>query len=255
MPIKSSTEKIEAFEALYELGWNDRKASKALDVTPSTIRNWRDERGLRANGKPNSIDFKIARRLYSEGWLDTEIAKHFGVTQSGVTRWRQRNNLKPNPVEHRVSDQQRRTIKRMLREGGSARAVSEAIGFSEKTILKVRNTMPAEGLRGMGHTVRAQRRRIAKSPGLLDELKDVLGRHLPSHILDHAAMDMISDLYEGRLQDQAIRKAAPRYRSAAYNMCGSTFEHARLDATNDDGFSLADTLTDKDWERAFDFDE
>ena len=250
MPATTPAERNEVFQILYELGWTEQKIARAFGLSKSAVNAWKRRSGIPSRPR-DVIDFEEGHRLHAEGASDPEIASKFGVTQSGVVKWRQRHGLSPNISKIELNDVQKRQIKQMLKEGGSAWAIGRHVGCNRNTVLKYRRSLSSPMLRASGRTDRTNRIAISKDDEILARITKAIGQNVPEHIREQAIFDLYGDLYEGKLVEEAIEMAAPRYRSAAYKMCGSTYEHSRLDAENNDGLRMIDTLADEDWEAAF----
>ena len=255
MAKKPPLERDEAFRVLTDLGWSDIKIGRAFGISDAAIYHWRRKHGIVRTNERKTVDNDAALKLYHQGALDAEIASQLGVTKSGVTKWRKRRGLPRNSVPVLLTKDQFRDIDRMLKAGGSAPAISAAIGCSLNTVLSRRKRLSSPFLRPSGITDQAQRSRMSKDPEVLVRIKTAIGEKVPDHIRDHAALDLYGDVYDGLVSTEAIEAVARKYRSSAYEMCGSAYEHSRLDAENEDGARLLDTIPDEKWEESFDFED
>lgn len=244
----------EAFLVLYELGWNDKKIAEAFSLARNSVAYWREKMGLPSRNRANIIDEQGGREMHRGGASDPEIAKRYGVTQSGVVKWRKRRSLPANIPRPGIDDASERKIRKMLAQGASSSAIQRELGHSKPCILARRKGVKSPHLRQSGVSDKSLRLRANKRPDLIDRIRVAIGDRVPQTVRDHAVMDLFGDLYDGLLIEDAIESVAPSYRSRAYAMCGSAYEHSRLDADNNDGLRLIDTIADENWEAAFDLD-
>lgn len=247
-------ERDDAFLSLYESGWSDRKIAQAFSVSPPAVAYWRTKVGLPAQQRARLIDEEEGRQMHSDGASDPDIASRFGVTQSSVVRWRQKRGLPANITKPELDEAADRKIRKMLAQGASSSAIQRAVGHSKPAILARRKQVRSAHLRQTGVSDKALRLRADKQPDLIQRIREAVGEGIPVSVRDHAVMDLFGDLYDGLLVEGAIESAAPSYRSRAYAMCGSSYEHSRLDAETDDGRRLIDTIADENWENAFNLD-
>ena len=247
-------ERDDAFLVLYENGWSDRKIAQAFSIASPTVAYWRTKAGIPAQQRARLIDEVEGRQMHSAGVSDPDIAKRFGVTQSGVVKWRQRRGLPANIPRPDIDDESERKIRKMLTQGASSSAIQRALGHCKPAILARRKKVRSPHLRQTGVSDQSLRQRADKRPDLIQRIRAAIGERIPEAVRHHAVMDLFGDLYEGLLVEDAIESAAPSYRSRAYAMCGSSFEHSRLDAENDDGLRMIDTIADENWESAFEIE-
>ena len=234
----------DAFRALLKLGWSDREVAEAFNASSTQIKYWRKKNNIEA-GQRKPIDHEKALSMYEAGASDAAIGKAVGVTQSGVTRWRQRLGLEPNHMRlQKMAASERRKALKLLRQGAAAKVVAEQLGVCKKTILLLRGQTSSEGMRKHGDTTFNRRKKLQKNPEIYHRIEQAVGVHLPEHIREEAAADMLADLYSGLLTDEHIERTAPKYRSRAFDMCGSHFGAISIDSENDDGLKIVDMLAD-----------
>lgn len=189
-----------------------------------------------------------ARALLERGLTDTAIAKHFGVTQSGVTRWRNRNGLQPNrphPGSGRLSAEQQRKARKLLREGATKEQVSREVGIAKDTVMRLRKQIAGDDrLWAHGRTLSGKRDALRRAgAALLQEVSDA-ARYVPDPVLrDDVIGDMVLAMFEGRLARERIRAEVRTYSGRAYRRWQSRWGPASLDEElGDGGFSLGDFL-------------
>ena len=81
----------------------------------------------------------------------------------------------------------------------------------------------------------------------MPRIQKAIGHSHPEHVLEDAVADLYAAVFEGRVALDQIEKVAPHYRSRAYDMCGSAYGPVSLDAENEDGLRLIDTIADPAW--------
>lgn len=243
----SDTMRQNAFEALHTAGWSDWSISCVLRARCSTIETWRAQRQLRANRpRTTKICNTEARRLYGQGVADPVIANRFGVCHSAVVRWRQRQGLPANFPQNRLTSEQKRKAKLLLRYGASRRQVADAIGISDLgAIQRIRSTMNDPGLRRTGHTNRNIRSRIRKDANISRRIERAVGSSLPMDVRMEATAELYVAVLDGMVSADCIEQVAPSYRNRAYEMCGcSKFGARSLNEEIGEDWTLVDSLDD-----------
>lgn len=251
MQIKVSELRLKALRDLHSLGWNDKDAAEIFAVSGPTIRKWRGILGLGPNLRYNRVDQVRARELYDAGESDRAIARALEVDPSAITLWRQKLGLKVRPHPSRLSDEKRRAARKLLRQGASSPAVMAEIGCCKKTVMRLRKAMQKEPLRKGGANDKSTRIRVMRDPTIRLRMAAAIGDQVPQDIRNDAIADMYLDVLEGRLAIDQIERRAGTYRSKAFDMCGSKFGAVSLDAENEDGLTLLDTLADDSWSSLF----
>lgn len=244
MPSTANQQRDEAVKILNGLGWTDTIIAKAINVSAQSVRNCRLRNNISATVRHNRIDNKAALDLHDKGLNDNEIAKQLGVDTSAVCKWRRRRSLPAQSNNQPLTDEQKRLARKMLREGATKARVAEAVGCSKETIRSIRSAMSTEGLRRTGLTDRSITASIRDDPNIWSRIEKAIGRINPSHIREDAVHEMYADVLEGKLPVNLIEAKASRYRSRAYNMCGFRFGSISLNAENDNGLTLAETIAD-----------
>lgn len=197
---------------------------------------------------PPRIDTVIALQMHADGKSDSDIARHFGVTQSGATRWRHKQGLAGNvPAKARpaLTPEQHRLARKMLRRGDTAEQVGQALGFTKRTILKVRKAIAGDKrLRGHGQTLVTARRIAREEAELILRELQAATRHVSDPALrDDVIGEMYLDLIEGRLARDRIKAEVRRYSGQALNRWQSRWAPVSIDEDmTGDGFRLADLI-------------
>lgn len=237
-----------AFLVLYEAGWSDTNVARILHAGASTIRQWRETRGLPRNKGINvKIDDVEARRMYDAGENDHQIARRFGMDPSGVVLWRQRMGLPSKYVCNRLTAEDTRKAKKMFKLGATFRHVADELGIEGIGGLQnLRRKIDHPGLRRHGITNSMIRARVLKDPTVQGRIDRAIGPRVPTDIRLDAVSDLYVDVLEGRVSADFIEQQAPSYRNRAYDMCGSRYGARSLDEENDNGLSLGDMLADPD---------
>lgn len=244
MPKPVPPQRFEAYRALYDAGWLDERIGNAFGLSRATICQWRRANGLPALIEPQKIDRAFATSLYEEGLSDGEMGRALGVTQSGVTRWRQRFGLAPNIPRPSLTETQKRSARKLLRQGQTARDVGAAVGCSKQTIMRLRRGMNPKGLRKTGVTNLTIARRLRKDASVLPRIERAVGQFLPPHIREDAISELYVAVLSGQLAIDQIETQAASYRSKAWDMCGSAFSSVRLDEEDENGLRLVDCIPD-----------
>lgn len=189
------------------------------------------------------IDPAQALAMYDDHATDREIADRFGVDKSAVAHWRARRNL---PTKNSIipSAEKYRKARQMLRDGASKQQIADETGMHPSTVQTIRRSMPKEGLRKAGAATNGIRYRAINDNDLYPRILRAIGASLPRDIKHDAANEMYVDVLDGRLSADLIEARASRYRTRAWNICGSNYGPVSLDAANDDGFSLGDVIED-----------
>lgn len=87
---------------LYLSGMSDKAICRKLQVSHSTVANWRKKNNLPPSvpnphsGRPVSLNYDVVRKLYEQGKNDTDIAKELSCSHGAISRWRRKNDLAPN---------------------------------------------------------------------------------------------------------------------------------------------------------------
>lgn len=189
-----------------------------------------------------------ARALYEQGLNDTEIAKHFGVTQSGVTRWRGRNGIPPNcphPGNGRLSAEQRRQARKLLREGATREQVSREVGCHIRTVANLRRQIGDDPrLRRPNDPLSYMRDALRKAgTEILREVADAAPYVSDPVLRDDVIGDMVLAMFEGRLARERVRAEVRTYSGRAYRRWQSPYGPTSLDRDiGEDGLSLGDFL-------------
>lgn len=244
MPLPARRQRDEAVRILNGLGWPDTAIAGALNVSAQTVCKTRKINNIGPVIRHNRIDDKAAIELHSKGLNDQEISRELDVDPSAVCKWRTKHSLPAHNVKPSLSDAQKRLARRMLREGASRASVAKAVGCCKETIQSIRDAMPSKGLRKTGQTDRNITASIRDDSDIWPRIEKAIGRINPSHIREDAVHEMYADVLEGRLSADLIEAKASRYRSRAYNMCGFRFGYVSLNAENDNGLTLAETIAD-----------
>ena len=235
-----------AIKTLNDSGWSDGQIGKAIGCTSKAVWGYRRRNDISpvTISVPKIVNSE-ALRMYENGESDAAIARKFKVDQTAAFYWRKRKGFPPNFSAAPIPKEAERTARKMLKDGATRQQVADAIGCSPTTVQRVRAGMDSPHLRRTGVTNKCIQRRIRKDPGILKRIETAIGTKVPQDVREHASYDMYADLFEGVLSVELIEERASRYRNKAYSMCGSTFEHARLDAANDQGLTLLDRLSDE----------
>lgn len=197
---------------------------------------------------PGKINTDEALKLYADGLSDGDLARHFGVTQSGATRWRQRQGLKPNVVatsRPALSDQERRLMRKLLRQGATVEQVAREVGCGERVITRMRSKMKGDDrLRKSGKILRGTRSAARKdAAAILDELKAATRRITDTSIRDDTMGEMFLAFMEGRLRRDQIKTEARKYSGRQMNLWQSPWAPASIDeAMTEDGLRLVDLI-------------
>lgn len=197
---------------------------------------------------PSKINTEEALQLYRQGMSDGDIARHFGVTQSGATYWRQRQGLKPNVAatsQPPLSDQQRRLMRKLLRQGDTVDQVARAVGCGKRVVGRMRAEMKGDDrLRKSGKILTGARNASRKNAAMiLEELKVATRRITDSSIRDDVMGEMYLAMMEGRLERQNIKTEARRYTGRAIDQWQSRWAPASIDeALTEDGLRLIDLI-------------
>ncbi|NVD43503.1 hypothetical protein [Qipengyuania atrilutea] len=236
----------DAIAFLNSHGWTDVRIGNVVGRTDKAICQYRKSNGIPAANYRHRIDDRKAISMYEMGETDGAIARVLGVDQSAICYWRKRNGLKANFTGNApLPKHTKRMAKALLKDGASKTQVATAVGCSVYSVQKIRRGMTSPHLRRTGLSNKDIRHRVRKDTRLLEKIEAAVGAKVPQEIREHASYDMYADLFEGVLSVELIEERASRYRNKAYSMCGSTFEHARLDAANDQGLTLLDRLSDE----------
>ena len=84
--------------------------------------------------------------LYEQGLIDREIADRAGLTIGSIWQWRQKNNLPPNGV---ISEEDKKKIKKLRKEGKNDKEIGEIIGWSTTAVGKVRAKLGIPSAKGI----------------------------------------------------------------------------------------------------------
>lgn len=235
-----------AFEALYHAGWCDEPIARVLHAAPTTIRQWRESRLLPKNLAAHvKIDEAVARRMYDDGESDYAIARALGMHQSSIVGWRRRNGLPSKRPCHRLTPEDIRKARKMLKLGASMRQVAREIDNCNVGALQyLRQKINHPGLRRHGITNTMIRDKVLKDPTIQRRIERAIGPKVPADIRLDAVSELYADVLEGRVAAEYIEQQAPAYRSRAYDMCGSKYGARSLDDELAENFTLGDTIED-----------
>ena len=98
--LKKDEKKEDKFKKRMELwkkGYTDKEIGKELNISKTSITNWRRSRNLECNHKrTNKKEFPERMKLYNKGLNDKDIERKLGIRSSIIAKWRRDNNLVSN---------------------------------------------------------------------------------------------------------------------------------------------------------------
>lgn len=195
------------------------------------------------------IDRDEFMRLHAQGLNDTQLAKHFGVTQSGVTRWRWRNKVQPNQPHPngfgRLSADQKRKIRKLLRQGATREQVMHETGCGIRAVQKYRRELAADPrLRKSTDCLSFMRDRLRNSAAeILQELREATRYISDPAMRDDVVGDMTLALFEGRLQRERIKAEVRAYSGRVFRRWHSVYGPCSIDEEiSGEGLRLGDLL-------------
>jgi hypothetical protein len=104
--------------------------------------------------------------------------------------------------------------------------------------------MSDTGLRQTGITNRTIRAQVLGDKSIMPRIEKAVGPRIPSDVRHEATIGLYTAVLGGWIAAKFIEKEAPRFRNAAWSMCGSDYGLRSLDAVNDEGWRLGDALAD-----------
>lgn len=241
---------------LHSAGWADGHIGDAFRVSCALVQKWRRHNGLASNAASSEggkfrpkIDNAEALRMHGDGATDNEIAARFGTLPSGAFYWRKRHGLPANyEGPSRLTDAERRTIRKLLLSGLTKGQVAERVGRCTATVKVERRKLKGKtGLRRSGISASDLACRARNTPDLFDLVRRAIPRGHGESITLDAEQDMLTGLYAGELDVRDIKKRAPDFISAVYTRFADRYgDYSLEEERGEEGFTLGSTLVDED---------
>lgn len=139
---EAATDDPETLKAIVDGAGSDRKAATVLRISPTSVRNLRLDldvppAGQQTTADPNLADPDRLAELVEQHGPDRAIAEVVGVAEGTVRRWRNEHGIDPSLPMTKAPDDLRDedTLRQLVAEHRTDRAVAEAVGTKRETVL------------------------------------------------------------------------------------------------------------------------